>query len=188
MQVRLLLTASVQLSGWFNRPFPSSGPGRAPNKARVEPWLMPAPAAQALLHPGTQAAARTRRASSAVRAWARIHPGCAGFRLALRHVTVPGVVWHSHVQGQRARGTAPGWLRVSWQSPACAGCGPALLSRGGEALTLTERVQATSLPWGTRSKVSTTSRPCWRRRSDLGGFLEMPLLCLELLALPVQIH
>ena len=82
----------------------------------------------------------------------------------------------------------PGWLRFPLQSYTCAGWGPALLFQGGEALTLTERVQATSLPWGTRSKVRTTARPCWRRCTDLGGSLETPQFCLDLLALTVQVH
>ena len=115
-----------------------------------------------------------------------IHPGCAGCKLALRHLPSAGFVWPYHGVS-RPGALHPTGCVFSSKTPlvqaADLPCFP-----GGEALTLTECVHATSLPWGTRSKVSTTARPCWRPRSDLGGSLEMPLFCLELPTLPVQVH
>ena len=121
MQVRLLFTASAQLSGWLYWPSTSGGLGCAPNKARVEPRCDActcALAAQALLHRGTQAAARTRRAFSAVRTWACIHPGCAGCEMASRHLSLAGVLWHCHAQRAQVPGAPqPDWLRVFLRSP-----------------------------------------------------------------------
>ena len=128
MQVRLLLTASVKLSSWFYLPFPSSGQGCAPSKARVEPWLMPAACCAGPPPPGYPGGGQDQKG---VFSGARLGLHPPRLRRLSAGFATPFLCRRCSVllcQGRRARGTT---IRLAaWVLAPCAGCEAALLSRG----------------------------------------------------------